>query len=101
MGNFCGKCPEYFAEGTSESLLRCGEILWAERSQLLPHTFLGSAIPPGGNIIKIPRARQFLAFRNTHSELLLGAGGTHVRAFRCICSEFMQLPNCYQFWLEI
>ena len=54
------------AKRTLESLVRRGEILGAERSQLLPHTFLGSAIPPGGKITKIPRAGQLLAARNTH-----------------------------------
>lgn len=73
-----------------------------ERSQLLPHTFLGSAIPPGGTIIEILRAGQLLAARNTHSQLSLGAASTHVCASDVFAlREFMQLPNCYQFWLEI
>lgn len=70
---------------TLESLVRPGEILGAERSQILPHMFLASATPPCRKVTKIPSTGQLLAVRNT--QLSLGAEAMHVRTFRCMCSE--------------
>lgn len=87
------------AKRTSESPVRHEEILGSESFRPLCSSLWK------GKALRSPGLGSLWPARNTHEYIFFGGGGQG--ACTCMFSdifalrEFMQLPNCYPFWLEI